>query len=339
MESLITGASGFVGPYLVRALRTRGHAVRVLALPSEDTGKLEQQGVVVYRGDVRQPESLIEPMRGVDTVFHLAGIHGLWRPMDAYYSVNVTGTKNVCRAVLAAKARRLVHVSTWAVYGMGLGHPLEESMPLKPSSDVYAVTKAKADHLVQRQVLENNLPAVIVRPGIMFGPGDRVNFARMADRLSAGKGVIIGTGNNALVFVYVTDVVDGLLLAAESEGAVGESFNLSNDQALTQKEWWEAMAEEIGAKPPRLHVPYSALYALAYLAEQVISADNPKRQPLVTRFGVQLFGSDNRVSIKKAQTVLGYAPRVSIREGLRLAASWYRQEHRSLAMPEAKVVA
>jgi nucleoside-diphosphate-sugar epimerase len=339
MESLITGASGFVGPYLVRALRARGHAVRVLALPSEDTSKLEQQGVAVYRGDVRHPESLAEPMRGVDTVFHLAGIHGLWRPVEEYYAVNVTGTENVCRAVLAAKARRLVHVSTWAVYGMGLGRPLEESMPLRPSSDVYAVTKAKADELVQRQIRENNLPAVIVRPGIMFGPGDRVNFARMADRLTAGKGIIIGRGNNAVVFVYVADVVEGLLLAAESERAVGEIFNLSNDQALTQKEWWEAIAEEIGAKPPRLHVPYTALYALAYLAEQTVSANHPKRQPLVTRFGVQLFGSDNRVSIKKAQAVLGYSPKVSIREGLHFAAAWYRQEHRSPVLPEVKVVA
>jgi len=108
MEILVTGATGFVGHHLVTALRARSDALRVLALPTEGTFQLEQEHVIVYRGDVRQPETLIEPMWGVDTVFHLAGVHGLWRPRQEYYSVNVAGTENVCRAVLAAGARRLI---------------------------------------------------------------------------------------------------------------------------------------------------------------------------------------------------------------------------------------
>jgi 2-alkyl-3-oxoalkanoate reductase len=326
LETLITGATGFVGPHLIQALRTRGDRVRILALPTEDTSRLEQEHVIVYRGDVRNPETLIEPMRGVDTVFHLAGIHGLWRPKQEYYDVNVTGTENVCRAVLAASVRRLIHVSTWIVYGIGLGQPLHEDLPLRPVPDFYAVTKAEADKLVQRYIAMERLPAVIIRPGIMFGPGDRVNFARMADRLRAGKTIIIGSGRNALVFFYVTDMVQGLLLAASHERAVGQAYNLSNDQPLTQEQFWCAVAEEIGAKPPRLHVPYHALHALAYLAERAVSPDHPQRQPLITRLGVELFGTDNRVANDKARRELGYTPRVSVREGVRLTASWYLQE-------------
>ena len=113
-EVLVTGATGFVGPHLVAALRARGARVRVLATPAEDTSAMEREhGVVVHRGDVRVPETVAPALRDVDTVFHLASIHGLWRPRKDYEDVNVLGTENVCRAALAAGVRRVLHVSTW----------------------------------------------------------------------------------------------------------------------------------------------------------------------------------------------------------------------------------
>lgn len=330
IETLVTGATGFVGHHLIEALRARGYGVRVLALPTEDTTSLERTHVSIYRGDVRLPETLVEPMRGADTVYHLAAIHGLWRPKQDYYAVNVAGTENVCQAALAVGVRRLIHVSSWSVYGMALGQAVNEDFPLKPIPDPYALTKAEADKLVQRYIVQNHLPAVIVRPGTMFGPGDEVNFGRMADRLRAGKAVIIGSGRNALPFVYVTDVVDGMLLTADQEQAIGGVYNLSTDQPLTQEELWRAIAQEIGANPPGLHVPYHALHALAFFAERWLTS-GPGRQPLITRLGVKLFGSDNRHSIEKARRELGYTPRVRPREGIRLAAEWYLQHLTSIA--------
>jgi nucleoside-diphosphate-sugar epimerase len=330
-EILITGATGFVGRYLIKALHARGYRVRVLALPTEDTTLIEQEHVSIYRGDVREYETLAQAIDGVDTVYHLAAIHGLWRPKQDYHSVNVAGTENVCRAALAARVRRLIHVSSWSVYGMALGGPVSEDFPLKPIPDPYALTKAEADKLVQDYIVRHHLPAVIVRPGTMFGPGDYVNFGRMADRLAGGRAVIIGSGRNALPFVYVSDVVDGMLLAAEKDQGLGQTYNLSTDEPLTQEQLWHAIAQEIGVEPPRLHVPYYALYGLAFIAEQLFTSDHPQRQPLITRLGVKLFGSDNRHSIDKARRELGYIPRVSLREGVRLAAGWYRQHHTSLA--------
>ena len=336
IETLVTGATGFVGPHLVSALRARGHSVRVLALPAEDTTQLEQEHVTIYRGDVCEPETLMEPFRGVDTVFHLAAIHGLWRPRQEYYDVNVAGVENVCRAVLAVGVRRLVHISSWSAYGMDLGRPVHEGFRLKPVLDTYAITKAEADQLVQRYISQHGLPAVIVRPGTMFGPGDRLNFARMADRLSAGKAIIIGSGRNALPFVYVSDAVEGMILAGFQDAAVGQAYNLSNDQPLTQEQMWHAIAEEIGAKPPRLRVPYYALYALAFAAEMAVRSDHPQCQPLITRLGVKMFGTDNRHVIAKARRELGYMPRVSVREGVRLTASWYLHREPSPAKHETK---
>jgi nucleoside-diphosphate-sugar epimerase len=261
-------------------------------------------------------------MRGVDRVVHLAGMMGVWRPMEEYHAVNVTGTQNVCRAVLAAKAR-LLHVSSWTVYGMGLGRPAREEFRLRPLPEPYAITKAAGDQAVQRMIVEDHLRAVIIRPGTIFGPGDQLNFGRTADRLRAGRRIIVGKGDNAVPFVYVTDVVQGLLLALENDHAVGQAYNITNDRSLTQQQLLNAIAHEIGTSPPRLHVPYHALYATAYAAERVAMLTRSQRDPLVTRHGVALFGTDNRHVIDKARNELGYTPRVELHEGIRLAAAWY----------------
>jgi nucleoside-diphosphate-sugar epimerase len=323
VELLITGGNGLLGRHLVAALRERGDGVRVLALTGEDAGWLEERGIPVHRGDVRRQETLAVPMHGVEGVVHLAGMMGVWCPLDDYREVNVTGTENVCRAALAEGVRRVVHVSSWTVYGMALGEPAREDLPLRPFREPYAITKAEGDAVVQRLIVDERLPAVIVRPGTFFGPGDRLHFGRIADRLRAGRGIVVGSGRNALPFVYVTDVVQGLLLALDDERALGNAYNISTDRPLTQQEFLETVAHEIGAKPPRFHVPFHALYAAGYAAERLTAVRRAQSQPVVTRLGVMLFGTDNRCAIEKARRELGYRPRVPLREGVRLAAAWY----------------
>jgi nucleoside-diphosphate-sugar epimerase len=323
MDVLITGGNGLLGRHLVVALQSRGDGVRVLALPEEDTQWLRERGVKVFRGDVRWPDTLTEPMSGAGAVIHLAGMMGVWRPLQDYRAVNVTGTRNVCRAVLAEGAGRLVHVSSWTVYGMDLGRPARENFLLRPFREPYAITKAEGDLVVQRMIADDHLPAVIIRPGTFFGPGDRLHYGRMADRLRAGRAIIVGRGHNALPFVYVTDVVQGLLLALDRDHAVGQAYNISNDSPLTQQQVLEAIAHDIGARPPTIHVPYRALYYGGGTAEHLASVVGSQRQPVLTRLGVKLFGTDNRHAIDKACRELGYRPQVPVREGLRRAAAWY----------------
>lgn len=326
MTSLITGGTGLVGRHLVTALRERGDAVRALVLPAEDSAWLEDHGVDVYRGDICDPATLTGPMRGVDTVFHLAALQGQWVPMEEYYKVNVTGTENVCRASLTAGVGRVVHVSSWTIYGMARGWKLGEEAAPAPHNDPYWITKAQADLLVQRLILKDGLPAAIIRPGTIFGAGDRLNFARVADKVRHGRAIIIGTGSNALPLVYVTDVVQGLLLCADHGDAEGKAFNITNDQPLTQRQLLSSVAAELGVAPPRVHVPYSAAYGIGLAAERAVKLTGAQH-PFVTRHGVSLYGTDNRHSIDRARGELGYEPKVSIREGVRLACAWYKAEY------------
>jgi nucleoside-diphosphate-sugar epimerase len=326
---LVTGGNGFVGRHMVSVLQDRGDTVRVLALPGEDTHWLGQRGIEVRRGDVRDQAAVTAAMDGMDAVLHLAAMMDVWRPMRDYHAVNVTGTQHVCRAALAAGVRRLVHMSSSSVYGMALGRPADESFPLAPFPDPYPVTKAAGDRVVQRMIAEDHLPAVIIRPDQIFGPRDHLHFGKMADRLHAGRGVIIGPGDNALPFVYVTDAVQGLLLALDHPGAVGQAFNITNDSPMTQLQLMEAIARETGASPPRRRVPYRPLYAAGYLAERLAALSPTAHRPPITRLGVAFFGTDNRYSIGKARRELGFRPMVSLGHGIQLAAMWYRGNTRS----------
>lgn len=337
METIVTGATGLVGRHLVTALLERGDAVRALALPSEDTSWLEERGVAVHRGDIRDPHTLTVPMRGVDTVFHLAAMQGMWVPAEEYYNVNVTGTENVCRAAMAARVHRMVHVSSWTIYGMAHSQPLTEDTPAAPWHDPYWITKAQGDQLVQRMIAEEHLPAAIIRPGTIFGPGDRLNFGRMADKLRLGRAIVIGSGRNALPLVYVTDVVQGLLLCADVDRAQGQVYNITNDEPLSQEDFLRAIAAGLGVSPPRLHIPYRAAYAIAFAAERAARLTRSE-QPVVTRHGVVLFGRANRHSIDKARTDLDYHPQVSISEGVKNACLWYQRQNQTASAGAARSV-
>lgn len=332
---LITGGNGFVGRHVVAALTGRSDQVRVLALPAEDTSRIARRGAAVYRGDICDPGTLTAPMAGADSVLHLAAMQDVWQPVAVYRRVNVVGTRNVARAALAAGIRRFVHMSSSSVYGMGHGRPVDETFPLTPFDDPYPVTKAEADQAVQRLIERDGLPAVVIRPDQIFGPGDALHFGAMAERMLSGRGFIVGRGDNRMPFVYVDDVVRGLLLALDHDKATGNAYNITSDSPLTQREMLEAIAEDVGARPPSRRVPYGALYAAGYLAERLAGVLPAMRRPPLTRLGVAFFGTDNQYAMGKARSELGYEPAVGLREAVRRSSEWYLRTARAAAVQAA----
>ena len=322
MKVLITGATGLLGSHLIKELQERGEDIRALVLPVENADRLTKQGVEVVRGDVTDVSTLPPAVKDVELVFHLAGMMGVWRPLADYRLVNVTGSENLYKAAQAAGVRRYVHTSSHTVYGLGHGRFLTENDPLRPDPDPYSITKAEGDRLIRRLLLNSQVETVILRPGTFFGPGDRLHFGRMAQKVKDGKGLILGRGNNALPFCYVTDVVQGFLLAAYHENAPGNVYNITNDQPLTQQEMFDAIADAVGGKRPTLHLPYLPIYYGSIIAEKVV-ARVTHTKPVVTELGAMMFGTDNRHSIEKARRELGFEPKVSLLEGIRLAAEWF----------------
>src|SRR5574340_843914 len=232
MKILITGATGLLGGHLLAALKQRDEQIRALVLPVEPTEQLIARGVEVMRGDVTDPNTLVPAVKDIDIVIHLAGMMGVDRPLVDYRLVNVTGSENLYRAAQAAGVRRFVHTSSHTAYGLGYGRFLTEKDALRPDPDPYSLTKAEGDRLMRRLMLNSKVETVILRPGTFFGPGDRLHFGRKAQKMKDGKGLIIGRGTNHLPFCYVTDVVQGFLLAAYHENAPGNVYNITNDRPL-----------------------------------------------------------------------------------------------------------
>lgn len=326
MRVVITGGNGFLGRPLVASLRQRGDYVAALVLPGEDPSWLTAQGAEIYRGDILDAESLAAASKGAHKIVHLAAMQHVWRPLSDYRRVNVEGTRNVCRAALMAGVERVVHISSGSIYARTSGKPVQEGDPLGPCDDPYAVSKAEADLMVQRMIRDEGLPAVILRPAQIFGPGDSVHFGQMARRLQTGRGVIVGCGGNSVPFIYLDDAVQGLILALDHPAAVGHVFNLANDETVTQFEIQAAIARALGLAGPRVRVPRRAIYLVGWAAETTYRACGLDGRPPVTRFGVDFMGTDARLSIEAARTELGFVPQVPLLEGVKRAADWYRRE-------------
>jgi nucleoside-diphosphate-sugar epimerase len=321
MKVLITGATGLLGGHLLRELQQRGEQIRALVLPVENADKLLAQGVEVVRGDVTDASTLAPAVKDIEVIIHLAGMMGVWRPIADYRAVNVTGSENLYRAAQKAGVHRFVHTSSHTVYGLGHGRFMTEQDALRPDPDPYSITKAEGDKLIRRLMQDSVMETVIIRPGTFFGPEDRLHFGRMAERLKQGKGVIVGRGNNALPFCYVTDVVQGFLLATYHEKAPGNVYNITNDRPLTQQEMFNAIADAVDGQRPTRHLPYLPIYYGGIVAEKIALIGQSK--PIVTRLGAMMFGTDNRHSVEKARRELGYEPKVDLREGIRRAAEWF----------------
>lgn len=321
MKVLITGATGLLGGHLIKELQARGEQIRALVLPVENADKLTAQGVEVVRGDITDARTLGLAVKDVDLVFHLAAMMGIWRPIEDYRLVNVTGTENLYKAAQAANVRRFVHTSSHTVYGLGKGRFLTENDRFDPDPHPYSQTKAEGDRVMRRMMLTSKMDTVILRPGSFFGPGDRLNFGRMAQRMKDGKGVIIGNGDNALPFCYITDVVDGFLLAAYHENAPGNVYNITNDRPLTQLEMFNEIADAVDGVRPTRHLPYLPIRYGSVVAEALTVVTH--KDPFVTQHGTLMFGTDNKHSIEKARRELGFEPKVDLREGIRRAAAWF----------------
>src|SRR6059058_1173155 len=322
MRVLITGATGLLGGHLIKELQQRGEDIRALVLPVENADKLEKQGVEVVRGDITDADTLRPAVEGVELIFHLAGMMGVWRPLSDYRLVNVTGSENLYKAAQKAGVRRYVHTSSHTVYGLGYGRFLTENDALRPDPDPYSLTKAEGDRLMRRLMFNSEVETAILRPSTFFGPGDRLHFGRMAQEMKDGKGVIIGRGDNALPFCYVTDVVQGFLLAAYHENAPGNVYNITNDHPMTQLEMFNAIADAVDGIRPMRHLPYLPIYYGSIVAEKVVAPVTHK-EPFVTTHGALMFGSDNKHSIEKARRELGFEPKIDLRTGIRLAAEWF----------------
>ena len=325
--NLVTGGTGLLGSHIIEKLLARGEPVRALVRSSSDTSVLDGWKVQKVPGDVTDAASLTAAMKGVHTVYHAAAQVGDWGPWPQFVAVTIDGTANMLRAAREAGVQRFLHISSISSYGHpdGEGLVLDESAPLGVNLhrwSYYSRAKVEAERLVRAAWDRRELPITIVKPSWLYGPRDRASMPRLVRAIRAGKAKIIGDGANRLNLTYAGNEAEGCILAATSDKAVGETYNLSNDGVITLSQYFNTIAACLGAKPVTRHVPYKVACFAAVMMELFGHALHRRKPPLVTRYAVWLMGRRCFFSCEKARRELGWQPTVGYDEGIEQSVRW-----------------
>ncbi|HSW44670.1 MAG TPA: NAD-dependent epimerase/dehydratase family protein [Phycisphaerae bacterium] len=329
--NLITGATGMLGSHIVEQLRLRNKPVRALVRRGADVEWLKNQNVEFVEGDLSDVESLKKACAGARVVYHSAARVGDWGPWADFVRITIEGTRNLAKAAAAAGVERFLHISSISSYGHpdGEGLVFDETAPLGRQLhkwSYYSRAKVEAEKLLWAMHKSGELKVTVVRPSWLYGPRDRATIFRLARMLRQGKTRILGDGENRLNVVYAGNVAEGAILAAESEHAVGQAYNCSNDGVMKQKQWMNMLAAELGAPPVTRHIPYKVAYRLAFVLECIFHLINSKKPPMITRYAVWLMGRRCFFSAEKARQQLGWKSTVPYEEGVQKTIAWLREE-------------
>ena len=322
-QALVTGATGFVGPYLIKALLSEGVSVRALVRNLQKAEELNLPDVEFIQGDIRDPLSLIPAMADIHTVYHLAATFRAENISEKELNdINILGTKNMLEAAAEANVKRFVHCSTVGVHGVPENPPAAENAPYKADNHV-AISKRKGEQIAIEFMQDGKLPVTVIRtgPGI-YGPGD-TRYLKLFKGIKKKRFVMFGSGEIQYQLVFVEDLVQGLILAGTKESAVGEVFILTGDYSISLNQLVEMVANIVGVQPPKLRFPVMPLYYAGYLCE-IICKPFGISPPLYRR-RVDFFRNSRSFSIEKAKEKLGFAPQVSYEDGLQRTANWYKE--------------
>lgn len=345
--NLVTGATGLLGSHIVEKLRAAGRPVRVLVRRGSDLSWLKTQGVEFAEGELTDAESLRRACQGVEVVYHSAAKVGDWGPWEGFQRYTIDGTRNLVEAAIDARARRFVHISSISTYGYHTRDvTVDESYDLGYKLyrwAYYSKSKVAAERIVWDAHQAGRIEVTVIRPAWIYGPRDRTTIERLARMIRGGRAKILGAGDNRLNVVYAGNVAEAAILAADSPKAAGEAFNASNDGEITQQQYFDLLADALGAPRVTRHVPYRVAYTAGFVLECLGHAFKWKRPPFITRYAVWLMGRRSFFSAEKARRVLGWKPTITYEVGVPLTVKWYSEQSAAGALdvprPEARAMA
>jgi dihydroflavonol-4-reductase len=324
-KTLVTGATGFVGAAVARALIARGERVTLLARKDSPRGNIEGLDAEVAIGDLRDAVSLRPALQGVERLYHVAADYRIWAPdPKEIVEANRIGVGNIMSEALRAGVGRIVYCSSVATLKLNAaGRPVDETSPAAPDQAIGAYKKSKtiAERLVEKMIAEQGLPAVIVNPSTPIGPRDIKPTPTGRIIVEAANGKMPGYVDTGLNLVHVEDVAAGHL-AAMDRGVVGERYILGG-QDVPLGEMLAAIAALVGRRPPGMKVPRRPLFPLAYAAEAVALVT--RREPFITTDALRMAKYRMYFSSAKAERELGFQAR-PYAQALADAVEWFRQK-------------
>ncbi|PSB50077.1 NAD-dependent epimerase/dehydratase family protein [Chamaesiphon polymorphus] len=325
MRSLITGATGFLGKQLVVKLSQLGHEVTALGRNSTIGDRLVTENVRFVSRDLRDREGIIADLQGQDYVFHCGALSSPWGKERDFYEINYLGTKNVIEGCQIHRIKRLIHVSTSAVYCDYRDRlNILEDTPLPIPVNAYTRSKQLAELEVSK-AYQAGVPTITIRPRGIFGPGDTAILPRLM-RANRRVGIpFIDRGRACIDITYIDNVIDALLLCQTApDTALGKIFNITNGEPITVANLLTKLFTKLD-EPCRLRpISLRAANWTASLMELIANTILLGKEPILTRYTVGLLAYSQTLDITAATHELGYQPRVSIDSGLDIFARWYQ---------------
>jgi len=321
MTILVTGATGFLGTALVTELVKQQQPVRILARDAEKAHAQFGDAVAVITGEVTDQRQVQQAVDGITTIYHLVGrLYHPSVPTELYYQTHVEGTRVLLEACRGqSQLRRIVHCSTTGVHGVTGNTPAAEDAPYAPTNP-YEATKLESELLALKFHREYGLPVSVVRPGLVYGPGD-LHLSGFFSSIRKGLFRVIAGGKALLHPIYIDDMTAAFLLCGERTEAIGRSYNIAGERPVTIRELATAIAHSLDKELPGGSIPLW----LANLASDIfalVPSMQGERAPL-TRSRVQFLTNSRVYDCRRAQTELGFKAQVDLAEGMQRTAAWY----------------
>lgn len=314
MRIFVTGASGFVGGAAARHFVAQGHDVRAMSRSEKSDAAIRALGATPVRCDLE--DVTVAHIGDAEAVIHCAAFVEQWGPVEAWKRFNIDGTARTLAAASAAGARRFVHISTESVLWRGQHlRGVDETYPRAPNSPYpYSSTKARAEELVEKANTDA-FQTIILRPRFIWGPGDTTLLPTIEHMTKTGQWMWINNGRAKTSTTHIANLVHAIELAL-TRGQGGQAYFILDDGVRTMKEMISAIAATRGIALPDKSVPSWAADTIAGVMESVWRTFNLKGEPL-TRFGAMIMSRDSILIDAKARREMGYAPVISVEEGLR----------------------
>jgi len=323
LSALVTGASGFIGGRLAGRLATEeGVRVRAMVRRAKKAERLRKLPLEIVQADLLDLESLRRAIDGCDLVFHCAALVRETGNRNEFLRANVTGTENILKVSRDAGVKKFIHFSSVAVYGLNPPDGADETTPFQPCRNLYCDTKIAAEKAVWAAHQEAKLSVVVIRPANVYGPYSNPWTVRPVKLINSGEMILINGGTGVCNYVYIDNLLDATLVAAKRDESLGEAYLISDGKAVSWKEFFGYYAQMAG-KPKMRSVPEWLGKTIALGIE--VSAKLRGKQPKITREAVGFLTREARFSIEKARRELGYQPRFSLEEGMKLTEKWLRE--------------
>lgn len=322
MKVLVTGATGFTGKRLTEILLQRGFDVRVIIRDRSRFKIPENNKLEIVVGDLKNMSDVDNAIQNVEIIFHVAA---LYRTAGAepqeYWDTHVKATENLLNSAHRNGVKKFIHTSTVGIHGHIENPPADENYRFKPG-DIYQLTKLEGEKKAKEFHDKTGLPLVIIRPSAIYGPGD-MRLLKLFKIASKKYSIVLGSGEIFYHMVYVDDLVQGFILAAESSITNGEAFIIGGESYISLNKMIELISKILAKKSKIIHLPAKPFQIIGSACEKICIPLGIN--PPIYRRRVDFFTKSRAFDISKAKSLLNYKPKVSLEEGLAKTASWYKE--------------